>query len=232
MTDRLSKDPEPAQDEPARCYACGETHVDAVVGPRPGSRTWWWSKRTEHLALFVVPAVPLITAVQEFLAPRMMVRAEGSEGERLNGVYEYAPGVASHITNVVVELDAPTLLDRAVFALPSVVFALLLGFVSYALWRVEVNMTGHTRAYTEKDNRVLGRTNAYLVLGWLLVVAMESGASAWFKWQVGDGGGSFPQGVHHDATSLLVLAMCAMLTIMVRVYVRGRRAYEELESGV
>ena len=231
MTDRLSKEPEPVQGDPTKCVRCGESH-EGAVGPRAGTRGWWWLKRLENLPLFAVPCIPLVTAVQEFLAPRMMVRAQGVQGERVNGVYDYAPGVASHVSHLVVRLDAPALVDRVVFALPSVVFAALLAMVSYALWRVEINMTGHTRAYTDKDAQVLGRTDKWLFSGWVAVIALELGASLWFQRQVGDGTSSFPVGIHHDASSLRVRAMVAMMSEMGRVYARGRRAHQELEQGV
>lgn len=214
------------------CPVCHHPEADHV-DPMPGTRGWFWRKRAENLLLIVGPLLPAITAVGAIMTPSVTTPLTDKQSAAINKVYEYAPGAkASTVHDVTVRLDHPGIMDRLVAAGPSLAFAVLLTMLAYALWRIEINMSGNRRPYTEKDQRVFTRALRWVWTGWWVVFGLELLGGLWYHY--GPTGGWFRAGAHVplDGLSVVILGLSGIMYVVARMYRTGRKAYEELEKGV
>lgn len=237
MPEMTKKDPEPGGDtegcgEGRTCDRCGGQHKGAARYPEPGSRRWFWRKRADNLLLVVGPLVPAGYALGALLQPDIRTPLTHQQQVAINGVYEYAGSKPSTVYEVVTRIDHPGILDRLVAAGPSLAFAALLGFLAYALWRIEINMSAGTRPYTGKDARVFARAQRWLWTGWWIVFGLELAGSTWYHY--GPTGGWFRGGAHVplDGLSVIILGVSGLLAVVARIYNTGGRAYAELEKAV
>lgn len=241
MPEMTKQEPEPESTGAARtdghtgdenCPKCNHPEKDHV-DPMPGTRRWFWRKRAENLLLIIGPLIPGGTALGAMWKPTVTTPLTDKQEAAINGVYEYAPGAkASTVHEVVVRIDHPGIGDRLVAAGPSLAFAVLLGLLAYALWRIEINMSGNRRPYTEKDQRVFSRAIRWVWTGWWVVFGLELLGGLWYHY--GPSGGWFRAGAHVplDGLSIVILGLSGILYVVSRMYRTGRKAYEELEKAV
>lgn len=235
MPDMTKQDPESqgsSTDAPqsGACPDCGHDHEEHALVP--GSRSWFWSKRLEHVMLWLAPGGPLLMGAMQLWHPQVNVHLDGEEREAINRVYEMHGAGASTVRDVSVRLDDPSIADRLIAAGPSLLFGALLVFVAYALWRIEINLSA-TGRYTPKDGRVLSAASRWLWRGWWFLIAAEIGVSLWWR-DVPASGDWFTRsvGTPFDHASLMTLMITAVVAIIARIYRNGARAYAELEKGV
>lgn len=214
------------------CPRCGEHHAPVEDDLVPGSRRWFWYKRFENSMLFIAPAVPLFTGLAAFIQPQVTTPLTDRQAAAVNGAYEYATGKPSTVDQVRVVLDDPGIWDRLVSAGPALVFGALLAFMAYALWRIEINLSGNARPFTEKDDHVLWRASRWLWGGWWFLLVLEIAVGSWFH--QGPSGGWYRAGAHtpFDSGSFIVLVLSGFMGVVSRIYRTGARQYRELESGV
>lgn len=226
MAEPVKSDPQVDTPKGEPCSNCGQRHK-----LQPGSKGWFWAKRVENLALFLVPSIPAVDAVAEFIAPQATVTLTDVQSDMLNKTFE-AGGSPSTVERVIVELDAPTLAERLASAAPSLLLAGLLAFVAYALWRIEINMTAGKgqRPFTEKDGRILKRSSRFLYWGWFATIAVEAAGFLVLRLGPSDMEWGIP-GVSSEA-SLVILGLAILVGTMARVYYKGSQAYESLEKIV
>jgi hypothetical protein len=245
MPDMTKEDPEPeggstaVADAPEPvcdgkvCTECGfHHHADEKHYAKRGSRRWFWRKRAENLLLIAAPLIPAGMAVAALLRPGVETPLTDKQAAAINGAYEYATGKPSTVRTVYVRMDDPSIGDRLVAAGPSLTFAVLLGLLAYALWRIEINMSAGARPYTAKDAQVFRRATRWLWTGWWVVLGTEILGSTWYHY--GPSGGWFRSGAHvpMDGVSLAVWGLSGMLAVVGRMYTTGARQYAELEKGV
>lgn len=111
---------------------------------------------------------------------------------------------------------------------PAVACTGALAVISYALWRVEVNLAANgAHPFTVKDQNVLSLAAAAPLAPMMLVVLLGLfSVKEMTHAQVQDS---------YDAGSVILmisLAASVMMASMRRIHCRGRHAYEELEKGV
>jgi hypothetical protein len=231
MTERVSVDKpsageggEPAPEHPV-CENCGKRH-DPLSASQ--DRGWWFRTAMNNFGLAIVPALPLGWGVLNFITPTADVKLDGGQRQTVNSAFELTDERATTVRRVVVELDHPSIWDRLVAAGPSLVLAVLLAFLAYALWRIEVNTTAgpHQRPFTEKDERYLKRSGRSLWALWyvLMLVELLGGLALHL------GGEAFVGPV--SAGSLIVLGLATLVTVFARVYRKGSKAYADLEKIV
>lgn len=230
---RMTKgDPEIDTATEASCTDCGHAESEHH-GAMPGTPRWFWRKRAENLLLIVGPLLPAVTAVGALWRPGVTTPLTDKQSAAINKVYEYAPGAkASTVHEVTVRLDHPGIMDRLVAAGPSLAFAVLLTMLAYALWRIEINMSGNRRPYTEKDQRVFARALRWVWTGWWVVLGLELLGGLWYHY--GPSGGWYRAGAHVplDGLDIVILALSGVFYVVSRMYRTGRKAYEELEQAV
>lgn len=233
MPEMTKEDPEPRSDTAAdaKCANCGGTHGPKSV-MTPGSRSWFWSKRLENMMLWFAPGAPLLVGTLQLIAPAVTVDLGDKDQAAVNGVYDMPGGSASTVERVTVYLDHPGVADRLIAAGPSLVFGMLLAFLAYALWRIEINLSA-TGKYTAKDGRVLAAAARWLWRGWFALMAAEIMVAYWFR--------EAPNAEHwwltsattpFDTASLMTLMIAVVVGIVARIYRSGARAYAELEKAV
>lgn len=191
-----------------------------------GSPHWWGHTVGRNVLLFAIPVAPLVIGVKTLVWPTMTVNLSDAQKQ---GLAIRSDGLQTSVRQVEVALTDPGLLDRVLLAVPSLVFAVLLVMVVHALFRIEVNMTGHTRPFTVKDAHVFRRAVRWLNGGWWVMIAFEIAATLWFRLGPADVGGAR---VPLNWASWLVLCGTYILIVVSRIYMRGARAYAELEKGV
>ena len=212
------------------CPACGHPESDHL-DPMPGTRRWFWRKRAENLLLIIGPLSAAGTAEGALWKPSVTTPLTDKQSAAINKAYEYAGAKPSTVDDVHVVFDHPSIGDRLVAAGPSLAFAILLGFLAYALWRIEINMSGNPRPYTAKDVTVFNRATRWLWTGWWVVFGLEIVGGVWYHY--GPSGGWFRSGAHVplDGLSIIILGMSGVLAVVTRIYTTGGRAYAELEKA-
>lgn len=213
------------------CPDCGKVHGKGH-GLAPGSRSWFWSKRIEHMMLWIAPGAPLLVGTTQLLRPQVTVTLDGKDRAAINRVYDM-PGIdASTVRSVTVRLDDPGIVDRLIAAGPSLLFGALLMFVAYALWRIEINLSA-TGKYTPKDGRVLAAASRWLWHGWWFIIASELAIGFWWRDTPGTGTWYLSSvATPFDHASLMTLMITAVVAIITRIYRNGAKAYAELERAV
>lgn len=237
MPDMTKQTPEPegsstaVQDAP--CEGCGDQHPpEEEKGLTPGSRSWFWAKRLENLMLFAGPAVPLALGVAQLIKPSMTVELTDKQADAVDAVY-HVGGNEATADRVQVFLTDPSVGDRLVAAGPSLLFGLLLAFVAYALWRIEINLSANGK-YTAKDTKVLSLAARWLWTGWWFLIAAELSVAVWFR-DADGGDASWWQhsvGTPFDQGSLVALILTGFMGVVARIYRNGAKAYAELEKAV
>jgi hypothetical protein len=237
MPDMTKEDPEPTGDTKTQrdgkpCTECGVHHHGTRHAAKPGSRRWFWGKRVDNMLLSVGAMIPLGYGTGALLRPDITTPLTDKQKVAINGVYEYAGAKPSTVYEVVTRFDHPSIGDRLVAAGPCLGFAALLGFLIYALWRIEINMSAGGRPYTEKDARVFARARRWVWSGWWLIFGLETLGGIWYHY--GPSGGWFRAGAHVplDGLSVVILGVSGLLAVVARMYTTGARAYAELEKGV
>lgn len=124
-----------------------------------------------------------------------------------------------------------TLDGMLLFGMPWAGLALVSGVLARALWRIEVNLDGNARPFTERDLTVLRKASAALI-------GMICGISAGY-FIAGNiiartyGGISEDDLFEAGFTPIIISFMLfAVSACFVRVYAKGKQAHEELEKGV
>lgn len=197
--------------------------VDAPVG----SRKWVAFKAVQNLFLLGAPLVLLWLSVKAFIWPEISVEVEGRYARDVGQVFYYRDGADFTATQVRVLLDDPAFLDRLIVAAPGLAFTVIVGYLSYALWRIEINITGHHRPFTERDAQVLRRATAGVIHGFWGLVVLELLSVAWFTW-----GATGQAHTALDRVSSFALLLGAFLAVLSRIYRKAWRQAAELEQGV
>lgn len=226
MTERIQstkpEDPAPSAPEPPR---------DTLREAAPGSPKWFWRKRLQHLPLWIMPTLPVVMAVSQFIRPTANVRLTDAQEAVLNRAAELSAGTPTTMQRALVTLDDPSLAERALASAPSLAVAAVLAFMAYSLWRVEINMSfgKPQRPFTEKDCRMLGRSAGALTAGFFLLAALEAAGIGWLH------GYGLSLGVLGGTTgdsTLMLLMLSLMAATTHRIYKSGKKAYESLEEIV
>lgn len=223
--------PEPLEGDEV-CDKCGKVH-EVAYGPEPGSRRWFWYKRAENAMLFAAPAIPLALGIAQLIKPTVTVSLSDKQSAAVEQVYS-VPGVgATAVDRVQVHLTDPSVADRLVTAGPALLFGLLLAFMAYALWRIEINLSANGK-YTTKDAKVLSAAARWLWRGWWFLMGAELAVTFWFH-DADGGDASWWQhsvGTTFDQASLVTLVLTGFMGVVARIYRNGAKAYAELEKGV
>lgn len=207
-----------------------DTEKKQARRPEPGTRAWFWEKRVTHLSLWLTPLIPFFTAVYDFVQPAVNTKLSGQQAAAINKAYEFSDHSASTVSRVLVILDNPSLMDRFILAAPMLTATLALVLVSYALWRIEINLAAGGRPFTAKDQKTLSRANVVAAVGWVFVFMATMLTAVWFRKGPAQGFDGF--GPDGDGLPLMFLAIIVLVATMERVYKKGKAAYEELEKGV
>lgn len=106
-----------------------------------------------------------------------------------------------------------------------------LGFTSYALWRIEINVAGNREhPFTMKDDKVLGRCGWAFLFSLLFAIAVNSVLRVLLT-DASDTQLRFMD--TGENTAVIVFFVGATVTsTMKRIHCKARDAYEELEKGV
>lgn len=230
MTERVSVD-KPADPggegvpRPA-CEECGLVHAPLGKSGRP--RRWWLEHGLQCWPLVVIPALPLGDGIKSLVTPMANVKLGDGERQALNSGFELTGERETTVRSVVVEMDHPSVLDRAVTAGPSLLLAGLLVFLAYALWRVVVNTTAgpHQRPFTEKDERYLRYSSLLLWVFWWVMVLVE--LFGFFPLHLG----LLAQPGPGSGGSFIVMGLALLVSVFARVYAKGRKAYTDMEKIV
>lgn len=221
--------PEPAEE---LCPDCGKP-VHGKHALEPGSRSWFWAKRVENMMLFAAPAIPLALGIAQLVKPTVTVTLTDKQQAAVDRVYS-VPGVGeTSVDRVQVHLTDPSVADRLVTAGPALLFGLLIAFMAYALWRIEINLSANGK-YTPKDAKVLSLAARWLWRGWWFLMGAEIAVTIWFR--NADGGDAawwqHTVGTTFDQASLVTLVLTGFMGVVARIYRNGAKAYAELEKGV
>lgn len=224
----LSKPAPPSQDDsssphPDEC----PVHSSSTI-PFPAGSPWWWFLMVGRNSFLVLGVVaPLLAAARAFLHPTATVELDRPQREVLTRVYAEHH---SSVTHVRLRFTDPSFADRFMAAMPSLVFAVVFAAIAYALWRVEVNLST-TGRYTPKDTRVLALVEKWLWLGWVVVLVAEVAVAPW-------AGGSWLSASSHDdgafsgKASLVILLLNGVYSAAYRIYLSGKKSWQELQEGV
>lgn len=107
-----------------------------------------------------------------------------------------------------------------------------LAFVSHALWRIEINVAGNREhPFTDKDNRVLGRSGWIVVLSLLFAVAVDGVARLILGDSVSDAQLRFIDTSTNTAV-IVGFVGATLAATMRRIHCKAKHAYDELEKGV
>lgn len=114
--------------------------------------------------------------------------------------------------------------------LPVLGSAVALGFVSRALWRIEINVTGNREhPFTERDATVLSRS------GWImlysLIFTIGSSGVLTTTMELTDAQERLLDAAVSVAT-VTALVAASLTSTMQRIHRKAKHAYEELEKGV
>jgi hypothetical protein len=237
MPDMTKQDPQPGSGDTAvaepdtACPDCGHDHTQDPKQLVPGSRSWFWAKRVENLALFLGPAIPLGIGVTQLIRPSVTVSLTDKQQAAIDGVYNM-PGTDASVSRVIVLMDHPGFWDRLVAAGPALLLGLLLALLSYALWRIEINLSANGK-YTDKDTTVLSSASRWLWHGWWFLIAAELTVTWWFRdapasehWWIASATTPFGN------ASLIALVVAGFMGVVARIYRNGAKAYAELERAV
>lgn len=114
--------------------------------------------------------------------------------------------------------------------LPVMGSAAALGFVSHALWRIEINVAGNREhPFTTKDARVLSRS------GWILIGSLLFAfTSSFILTRTMDLTGTQDRLIDTALSVAVVVGMvgAVLIATMRRIHRMAQHAYEELEKGV
>lgn len=121
-----------------------------------------------RLFTMAIAFIPIGAAVGAMIKPEVSGKLSGSNAKALD-----LPG-SLHGTVVEARLTDPALWERAAAGLPMLSMGLALLVLGYAMYRMDVNMTQHTRPYTDKDHRWLHRADFWVYVGWAVALVANS----------------------------------------------------------
>lgn len=116
--------------------------------------------------------------------------------------------------------------------MPVVGSGIALGFVTHALWRIEINVAGNREhPFTVKDYAVLRRSAWILVNSLLFAVALDAVARFLLRESTSKAHLRF---IDTGTNTAVIVALVGSVVVatMSRIHCKARHAYEELEKGV
>lgn len=130
--------------------------------------------------------------------------------------------------------------DRLMFSLPWVAVTVGASALAYALWRIEVNMEGDRRPFTEKDEKIYQQALGVQAVA-ASTVLLAFIIRLFYILFHGLGAHVDPDAVSDQVSSLFVAAYPAVGAVYLvgmftrtlkRTHAKARAYYEELEKGV
>jgi hypothetical protein len=137
-------------------------------------------------------------------------------------------------------VENPSVGERMMFSLPWIAVAVGAGALAYALWRIEVNMEGGKRPFTQKDEMVYKRaTIVQIVLGgavmlsFLVIIFYVLIHQVLVQAEPESFEDQFWPIINAMYPPLGAIYLVGMFTqTLKRVHTKARAYYEELEEGV
>lgn len=210
----------------AQVKDCDRRHViwrSHFGAAETGSKKWWWEARVSNAFVFGVSGVPILASAASMWKPGV----SGTLTDKSAAALNLPAGV--HGTVVETRLTDPSLWERFLVGFPllSVGFALMI--LAYAMYRMDINMTGHTRPYTKADHKWLHRAYNAVLWGWIIAVFGHDFIPGWLP---AADGLSDPRLVPAMDETWLLLPLLVSVAGVLRLHRQAKGQHEKLEKIV
>lgn len=189
---------------------------EAPKPPKPPRYKIDWRQVNDFAFFLILPFSVSLGSAWGFVEdPQLMIRASGTGPH------------GTEITNQIIKFDGAWW-EHALLSLPWIVTVVAMAVISRALYRIETNMTRHSRPFTDRDSTVLRYAMFMVVAADVAGFALTKVVPLVLPFSDGMSG---PE-VAMDGTLGSVWVITLLLTMMQmhRIHAAAKHYYEKLET--